>query len=112
MGKPDMNGGHVEHVEHLLPKSLYFKIFGALMVLTALTVSLAYVDLGQFNIVVALAVAIVKASLVVMFFMHLKYESHLTKVVLGAGVFWLVLLLGIIMDYVTRSWMYTPHLTK
>jgi cytochrome c oxidase subunit IV len=112
MGKRDMNGGHVEHSEHLLPKSLYFKIFGALMVLTALTVSLAYVDLGQFNIVVALAVAIVKASLVVMFFMHLKYESHLTKVVLGAGVFWLVLLLGIIMDYVTRSWMYTPHLTK
>jgi hypothetical protein len=44
--------------------------------------------------------------------MHLKYESPLTKVVLGAGVFWLVLLLGIIMDYVTRSWMYMPPLTK
>jgi cytochrome c oxidase subunit 4 len=103
-------GGHVEHVEHHLPKSLYFAIFGALMILTALTVGLAFVNLGLFNIVVALTVAIVKASLVVMFFMHLKYESHLTKVVLGAGVFWLVLLLGIIMDYATRSWMYTPHL--
>ena len=77
-----------------------------------MTVGLAFVNLGQLNIVVALAVAIVKASLVVMFFMHLKYESHLTKVVLGAGVFWLVLLLGIIMDYVTRSWMYMPPLTK
>ena len=44
--------------------------------------------------------------------MHLKYESHLTKVVLGAGVFWLLLLLGIIMDYVTRSWMYMPPLPK
>jgi len=107
-----MNGGHTEHVEHHLPKNLYFVIFGALMVLTALTVGLAFVNLGQLNIVVALAVAILKASLVVMFFMHLKYESHLTKVVLGAGVFWLVLLLGIIMDYVTRSWMYMPHLTK
>jgi cytochrome c oxidase subunit 4 len=107
-----MTGGHIEHVEHHLPKNLYFAIFGALMVLTAVTVGLAYVNLGQLNIVVALAVAIVKASLVVMFFMHLKYESHLTKVVLGAGVFWLVLLLGIIMDYVTRSWMYMPHLTK
>jgi cytochrome c oxidase subunit IV len=107
-----MTGGHIEHVEHHLPKNLYFAIFGALMALTAMTVGLAYVNLGQFNIVVALAVAILKASLVVMFFMHLKYESHLTKVVLGAGVFWLVLLLGIIMDYVTRSWMYMPHLTK
>jgi cytochrome c oxidase subunit 4 len=107
-----MTGGHIEHVEHHLPKNLYFMIFGALMVLTAITVSLAYVNLGQLNIVVALAVAIVKASLVVMFFMHLKYESPLTKVVLGAGVFWLVLLLGIIMDYVTRSWMYMPPLTK
>lgn len=107
-----MNGGHTEHVEHHLPKNLYFVIFGALMVLTALTVGLAFVNLGQLNIVVALAVAIVKATLVVLFFMHLKYESHLTKVVLGAGVFWLVLLLGIIMDYVTRSWMYMPHLTK
>ena len=105
-----MNGSHIEHVEHHLPKNLYFLIFGALMVLTALTVGLAFVNLGQLNVVVALVVAIVKASLVVMFFMHLKYESHLTKVVLGAGVFWLVLLLGIIMDYVTRSWMYTPHL--
>ena len=107
-----MTGGPIEHVEHHLPTNLYFAIFGALMVLTAMTVGLAYVNLGQFNIVVALAVAILKASLVVMFFMHLKYESHLTKVVLGAGVFWLVLLLGIIMDYVTRSWMYMPHLTK
>jgi cytochrome c oxidase subunit IV len=107
-----MNGGHTEHVEHHLPKNLYFAIFGALMVLTALTVGLAFVNLGQLNIVVALAVAIVKASLVVLFFMHLKYESHLTKVVLGAGVFWLMLLLGIIMDYVTRSWMYIPSLHK
>ena len=107
-----MSGGHIEHVEHHLPKHLYFVIFGALMVLTALTVGLAFVNLGQLNIVVALAVAVVKASLVVMFFMHLKYESQLTKVVLGAGVFWLVLLLGIIMDYVTKSWMFVPHLTK
>ena len=107
-----MSGGHTQDVEHHLPKNLYFAIFGALMVLTALTVGIAYVNLGQLNIVVALAVAIVKASLVVMFFMHLKYESHLTKVVLGAGVFWLVILLGIIMDYLSRSWMYVPPLTK
>jgi cytochrome c oxidase subunit 4 len=107
-----MSGGHIEHVEHHLPKSMYFVIFGALMVLTALTVGLAFVNLGQMNVVVALAVAVVKASLVVMFFMHLKYESHLTKVVLGAGIFWLILLLGIIMDYFSRSWMYVPHLSQ
>ena len=107
-----MTGGHTEHAEHHLSKNMYFGIFGALMILTALTVGVAYVNLGQLNIVVALAVAIIKASLVVMFFMHLKYESHLTKVVLGAGVFWLVILLGIIMDYVSRSWMYVPPLIK
>ena len=107
-----MSGGHIEHVEHHMPKSMYFVIFGALMVLTAMTVGLAFVNLGQMNIVVALAVAIVKASLVVMFFMHLKYESPLTKVVLGAGIFWLILLLGIIMDYFSRSWMYVPQLPK
>ena len=71
-----MTGGPIEHVEHHLPTNLYFAIFGALMALTAMTVGLAYVNLGQLNIVVALAVAILKASLVVMFFMHLKYEQR------------------------------------
>ena len=79
-----MSGGHIEHVEHHLPKHLYFAIFGALMVLTALTVGLAFVNLGQLNVVVALAVAVVKASLVVMFFMHLKYDS---KVFTGVFLF-------------------------
>jgi cytochrome c oxidase subunit 4 len=109
-----MNGhaAHAAHADHVMPKSMYFGIFGALMVLTALTVGLAFVDLGSLNVVVALTVAVVKATLVVLFFMHLKYESHLTKVVLGAGIFWLLLLLGVIMDYVTKSWMYVPHLTR
>jgi cytochrome c oxidase subunit 4 len=104
--------GHAGHAEHILPKGMYYGIFGALMVLTALTVGLAFVNLGTLNVVVALAVAVVKATLVVLFFMHLKYESHLTKVVLGAGIFWLLLLLGVIMDYVTRSWMYVPPMAR
>lgn len=97
--------------EHVTPISAYLAIFGALMVLTVITVAVAWVDLGTVNVGVALAVAIVKASLVVLYFMHLKYSSKLTWIVAGAGFFWLLILLGILMaDYGTRGWMTGPHL--
>ena len=97
--------------EHVTPISAYLAIFGALMVLTAITVAVAWLDLGTVNVGVALAVAVVKASLVVLFFMHLKYSSRLTWIVAGAGLFWLLILLGILMaDYATRGWMTGPHL--
>jgi len=96
---------------HILPRSLYFGIFAALMALTLLTVGVAYVNLGEMNIVVALGVAIVKAALVVLFFMHVKYGSRLTWVFIGAGVFWLMILLGLLMgDYATRGWMSLPYI--
>ena len=66
----------------------------SLMVLTVITVAAAFVDLGNLNVIVALAIAVVKATLVVLFFMHVKYSSKLTWVVVGAGVFWLVILLA------------------
>ncbi len=95
--------------DHVTPLSAYFGIFGALMVLTAITVGVAWVDLGSLNILVALGVAIVKATLVVLYFMHLKYSSKLTWIVVGAGVFWLFILLAMLMgDYATRGWMPTP----
>lgn len=104
---PHADLGH----EHVTPVSAYLAIFGALMVLTIITVAVAWVDLGTLNIGVALAVAVVKAGLVVLYFMHLKYSSRLTWVVAGAGFFWLLILLGIIMsDYATRGWMTGPHL--
>jgi cytochrome c oxidase subunit IV len=104
-----MTGGHIEHVEHHLPKSLYFVIFGALMVLTALTVGLAFVNLGQMNVVVALAVAVVKATLVVLFFMHVKYSSRLTKLICGTAFFFLLVLFGLTLsDYLSRGWYTAP----
>jgi cytochrome c oxidase subunit IV len=104
---------HASHAdlghEHVTPLSVYFGIFGALMALTAITVAVAWVNLGSLNILVALGVAVFKASLVVLYFMHLKYSSKLTWVVVGAGLFWLTILLSILMaDYLTRGWLPSP----
>ena len=106
---------HAHHADlghdHVTPLSVYFGIFGALMALTAITVAVAWVDLGSLNILVALGVAVVKATLVVLYFMHLKYSSKLTWVVMGSGLFWLFMLLTVIMaDYATRGWMPAPHI--
>jgi cytochrome c oxidase subunit 4 len=93
------------HTTHIVPLRTYFVIFGILMLCTALTVQVAFYDLGPLNIVAALAIAVFKAVLVVLFFMHAKYSSRLTWAVILGGVFWLVLLLGLTMsDYLTRSW--------
>lgn len=90
--------------DHVSPVSLYLTIFGALMVLTAVTVGAAYVDLGPFNFSAAIAIAGFKASLVVWFFMHVKYQSHLTKLTIATGLFFLALLLGMsLIDYVSRG---------
>ncbi len=89
---------------HVSPKSLYYSIFGALMVLTAITVFAAYVNLGNLNAPVALAIATFKATLVVLFFMHVKYSSRLTKLVVATSLFFLVILLGeMMMDYASRG---------
>ena len=90
---------------HIAPKSLYYTIFAALMIGTALTVWVAYIDLGAFNSIVAMAIAITKASLVILYFMHVKYSPKLTKLVVVASVFWLAIMLIMTMgDYLTRSW--------
>ena len=69
---------HTEHTEHIVSPGIYLTIILTLMILTAATVGAAYVPLGQFNIVVALAIATVKATLVVLFFMHAKYQPKRT----------------------------------
>jgi cytochrome c oxidase subunit IV len=97
-----------EH-EHIVPRSLYVGIFAALMVLTTVTVWVAYIDLGMLNVGVALLVAVVKATLVVLFFMHVKYSSRLVQLVVIASIVWLVILFGITLsDYITRGWMIAP----
>ena len=91
---------------HVSPKSHYLAIFAALLVLTLITVKVAYLDLGPLNTVVALTIACLKGLLVVLFFMHVKYNSRLTWVFAGAGFFWLIFLFGITMaDYVSRDWL-------
>jgi cytochrome c oxidase subunit IV len=93
----------MEHVT--VPRSTYFRIFAALIALTGLTTAVAFFDLGLLNPVVALSIAIFKGTLVVLFFMHLKYSSRLTRVIAGASIFWLaILLLLTLSDYATRGW--------
>jgi len=72
---------------------LYLAVFGALMVLTAITVAVAFLDLGLLNNVVALAIAGIKTALVVLFFMHVHYGSRTTKIFAAAGFFWLSILI-------------------
>jgi cytochrome c oxidase subunit 4 len=103
--------GHA-HV-HIAPLSMYIGIFLTLMVLTGVTVAVAYVDLGAFNNVVALGIAGFKATLVVLFFMHVKYASRLTQLFAVTGIFFLVILLGLTMvDYGSRTWVNPPALLQ
>jgi cytochrome c oxidase subunit 4 len=90
--------------QHSVSRTLYYRIFAVLLILTLLTVGVAYLDLGALNTVIALSIATAKALLVVLFFMHVRYSSRLTWVVVSAGVFWLLLLLVFTLsDYLTRS---------
>ncbi|MGC2298236.1 MAG: cytochrome C oxidase subunit IV family protein, partial [Acidobacteriaceae bacterium] len=77
----------------------------ALLVLTATTTAVSYVELGNFNAVVALAIACIKMTLVVLFFMHVKYSSKLTKLTVAAGFLtFLVLITMTMTDYISRAW--------
>jgi cytochrome c oxidase subunit 4 len=89
---------------HVSPISLYVTIFLSLMVLTAVTVGAAYVDLGAFNFSVAMLIASFKATLVVWFFMHVKYQSSLTKLTVATGLYFLAILLGMfLLDYGSKT---------
>jgi len=91
---------------HIVGTRIYLAVFTALLVLTGITVWAARHDFGALNNVVALGIAVAKAVLVVLFFMHVKYSSRLTKlVVAGAFVFLALLIVGTLHDY------YSPHMT-
>jgi cytochrome c oxidase subunit 4 len=99
--------------EHIVSRKIYFAIFGALIVGTALTVAAAWVDLDYVfhgaNTVVALTIAVFKATLVVLYFMHVRYSSRLTWVIVVAGLFWLaIMFVFTISDYMTRPNGLTP----
>ena len=89
--------------EHIVSPKIYAVIFLVLMVGTFLTVFAAGRDFGRMNIVIALGIATIKATLVILFFMHGKYSSRRTKLVIVSGFFWLAIMLGLtIADYSTR----------
>jgi cytochrome c oxidase subunit IV len=91
-------------VGHISPKSTYYAVFAALMVGTAITVAVAFVNLGSFNFPVAIGIAITKATLVVLFFMHAKYSSKVIKLFVGTAFFFLAILLGMTMtDVLSRG---------
>jgi cytochrome c oxidase subunit 4 len=96
-------------MSHVSSKGLYYTIFASLFVLTMVTVGIARLDLGAMNTPIALAVAGVKATLVILFFMGVKYNTPLTKVVAASGFVWLIILFGMTMgDYLTRAWIGFP----
>jgi cytochrome c oxidase subunit 4 len=96
-------------MSHIASVKSYVGIFLTLMVLTTITVAVAYVNLGQLNKVVALGIASFKATLVILYFMHVKYSSRLTKLVVISGFFFLAILLGLTMaDYGSRAWLPMP----
>ena len=84
---------------------MYYGIWITLLILTGVTAGVSFIDLGPFNTIVALVIATFKALLVVLFFMHVKYASEkLTKTVIIAAIFWLMLLLGLsLTDYISRN---------
>jgi len=92
--------------EHILPKRTYYTIFLILAFCTYLTWQVAYFDLGPFNTIAALAIAVFKATLVVLFFMHVRYSTRLTWAVVIGALFWLGILLVLTMsDYLSRGWI-------
>jgi cytochrome c oxidase subunit 4 len=92
------------NAEHVPSRKIYFIVFAALLILTGATVAVAKVDLGVLNDVVALAIAVTKALLVLLFFMHVRYSTRLTVLTAVGGFLWLAILIGITLtDYAGRG---------
>jgi cytochrome c oxidase subunit 4 len=83
----------------------YFIVFGALLALTALTAAVAFVNLGPFNVAVAMSIAVTKALLVALYFMHLRHTNRLTIIFASASLLWLGhMIISSLSDYISRSW--------
>ena len=91
--------------EHIVSPKIYITIWLILLVFTGLTTWVAFIDLGILNPVIALLIAFTKASLVVLFFMHVKYSSRMIALVIGCGLFFLSILMVLTTsDYISRAW--------
>jgi len=93
----------------VVPVWKYLAVFAALITLTVTTILVAGIDLGEYNFIVAITIAVIKGSLVVWFFMHVNQSSSLTKLFVGAGFFWMaILLVFVLSDYLSRGWLPRP----
>jgi len=95
--------------EHIDSAKTYGLVFAVLIALTFITTAVAFVDLGPFSVVAALAIAVCKMLLVALFFMHIRHSTRLTRLVVAGGLLWLfILILLSLSDFATRSWMGVP----
>jgi cytochrome c oxidase subunit IV len=95
--------------ETIVSRTTYLAVWAALLVLLAATVAASYVHLGVFNVVATVAIAAVKAVLIILYFMHVRYSPRLVWVYVGAGFFFLAILFSFAFgDYYTRAYMPTP----
>jgi cytochrome c oxidase subunit 4 len=94
-----------ESQHHVVSPLIYIIVGSSLLVLTGVTVWASFQEWGNFNAVAALAIAVVKAMIVVLFFMHVKYSTKLTKLTVGAGIFTFITLVSMTLaDYISRAW--------
>jgi cytochrome c oxidase subunit 4 len=90
----------------VVPVKTYAAVFGGLIALTITTVAVSRLELGEYNFICAMTIAVIKASLVVWFFMDVRRSSSMTKLFVGAGFFWLaILLIFVLSDYLSRGWL-------
>lgn len=94
-----------DNLDHIVSPRIYVIVGSALLVLTGVTVWASYLEMGPFNPIVAMAIAVFKAAIVVLFFMHVKYSSKLTKLTVFSGLFTFLALVGMTLsDYISRAW--------
>ncbi len=88
----------------IVPTKIYYRVSLALLALFILTVAAAFIHFGQWNVYIAVTIAVIKATLVVLYFMHVRYHTKLTWIFAGAGFLWLIIFFALTLsDYATRS---------
>ena len=98
-----------ERTEHVDSVATYTIVWVSLLIATAVTSAVAFIDLGPFSVVVALAIAVLKMLLVALFFMHVRHSTKLTRLVVMVGLMWLGILITLSMaDFITRGWIGVP----
>ncbi|MCI0447164.1 cytochrome C oxidase subunit IV family protein [bacterium] len=95
-----------EHQHHVVPVSIYIIIFVSLMILTGLTVFASQKDFGPGNTIIAVSIAALKATLVILYFMHVRYNDNIVRIAVFTGFLWLgVMIVLTLSDYIARGWL-------